>query len=300
MKTLTLRKAHKLLLGSAVFLTSLFTLAFLLFFNGCASGYLPEDAELTVVHLTDLHLSTTGKVTETPWTHKIAIGGYKLHTPCTGKSFELLERAVASINEKIKPDIVVITGDIVDRGDDVEALKKGHEILGKLKCPLLIAKGDHDVASKPENKPVFESVFGKLSGSESAKGHSFIYIPFESNEETFKELEKNISASGNGINFLCMHRMLWASWGMNELSKKYCSTLLSPDSDKIVELLGKSASQWVVLCGHSHTNYKDTSGNVTELCTSSLAEYPHELRIVKVKDGKVSTSIVTLDTLEAQ
>jgi len=291
---------RKILFGFGVICTSLFILAFLLFFNGCASGHLPEDSELTVVHLADLHLSTIGKVTETPWTHKIEIGGYKLHKTCTGKSFELFERAVASINEKIKPDLVVITGDLVDRGDDVEALKKGHETLGKLKCPLLISKGDHDVASKPENKPSFESVFGKLSGSKSAKGHSFIYIPFESNEETFKELEKNISASGNGINFLCMHRMLWASWGMNELSKKYCSTLLSPDSDKIIKLLGNSPGHWVVLCGHSHTNYKDTSGNITELCTSSLAEYPHELRIVKVKDGKVSTNVVALDTLESQ
>jgi predicted MPP superfamily phosphohydrolase len=286
----------------ALCLTGVFILLALL--GGCLwfqtrndSRYLPKNADLTVAHLTDLHLSSKGNLKETPWTHKIVINGYKLHKPCTGKSFELLEKAITVINEKIKPDIVVITGDILNRGDDTEALKKGHEVLAKLKCPVIIAKGDHDIASKPKNKSAFESVFGELDGVLSVKDFPFFYIPYESDDGTFERLKKAIDDSSpkSEIKFLCMHRMLYASWLMNKLSKKYCPTLLSPKRKMIIDMLEKSSGKWIVLCGHSHTNHEETVNNITELCTSSLAEYPHEFRIIKVKDGKIYTRIVKLD-----
>jgi len=262
--------------------------------EGCFSSRLPQNAELTVVHLTDLHLSTRGRVTDTPWTHKIAIGGYKLHKPCTGKSFDLLEKAVAVVNGKIKPDVVVITGDIVDRGDDGEALKKGAEIIRKLNCPVVIAQGDHDKVGDR-----WESVFGNRDGLSEVKGFSFFHIPFESDAGTFKRLEERINgAQGkNRTKFLCMHRMLYASWLMNALSKRFYgrTALLSPDHETIVNVLGKTADRWIVLCGHSHTTHEETHGNITEFCTSSLAEYPHELRILKVKGGKIRTAVVCLD-----
>ena len=79
--------------------------------GGSTDDRLPEEAELTVVHLTDLHLSTRGTVTNTPWTHKIAVRGYRLHRLCTGQAFDYLEKAVSLIQSSIKPDLVVVTGD---------------------------------------------------------------------------------------------------------------------------------------------------------------------------------------------
>lgn len=280
---------------------SLIFLLFLLFIlHGCISSELPDDAEFTAVHLTDLHLASDSNVTETPWTNKIIIGGYKLHKPCTGRAFQLLAKAVTLINDKIKPDIVVVTGDLTNNGDDTEALKTGLELLSLLKCPVIIAKGDHDVAKKAESKNVFESLFGPLDGFTILKGYSLFYIPHESNPETLKRLEKGISETQNSkaIRFLCMHRMLYASWGMKTLSKKYASTLLAPDNEMIMDILKKSSGQWIVLCGHSHTNYENTEGNITELCTASLAEYPHELRIVKIKAEKLYTKIINIDEPE--
>ena len=265
--------------------------------EGCFSSRLPQNAELTVVHLSDLHLSTRGRITDTPWTHKIVVGGYKLHKPCTGKSFELLEKAVAVVNGEIRPDAVVITGDIVDCGNDGEALKKGAEIIRRLNCPVIIAQGDHDKVGDR-----WEAVFGNRDGLSEVKGFSFFHIPFESDAGTFKRLEDGINgAQGhNRTKFLCMHRMLYTSWLMNALSKRFYgrTALLSPDREAIINMLGKTAGRWIVLCGHSHTNHEGTHGNITEFCTSSLAEYPHELRILKVKGGKVWTSVMCVDKVK--
>lgn len=256
----------------------------------------PADPELTIVHLTDLHLSSNGKVTDTPWKYKIEVMGYKLHWKCTGLSYDLLERAVTLINEKIKPDAVVVTGDIIDTGDDMDALRKCREILSKLKCPLIMAKGDHDIARKAPNKTVFTTEFGALSGVAMVKGRPFAYMPYETDAASFETLEKAAATpSPDGLRFVCLHRMLWASWGMSKLSKIYCPTLISPDVDRIMETLRKSSGRWIALCGHSHTNYESADGDVTELCTSSLCEYPHELRVVWVKGGKALSKVVTLD-----
>ena len=86
------------------------------------------------------------------------------------KSFELFEKAVTVINEKIKPDAVVITEDILNTGDDIDALSKGTGLVRKLKSPVIIAKGDHDVAKNAENKNAFESAFGPLKGMATVKG----------------------------------------------------------------------------------------------------------------------------------
>ena len=295
----TRSKIKYLLLGIVFFvLVSVFIVIFLLGNND--SRYLPENAELTILQLTDLHLSSGGGVRDTSWSHRIIVNGYKLHKPCTGKSLELLEKAVKAINEKIKPDIVVITGDIVNRGDDVEAMKKGHDILADLKCPLIILKGDHDIAKISGNEHIFETVFGKSDGALSVKGFPFFYIPYDADDNTLERLQRSIesSSSDKKVNFLCMHRMLYASWLMKKLSKKYCQTLLSPKRKNIIAMLEKSRGKWIVLCGHSHTNYEKSVNNLTELCTSSLAEYPHEFRIVKIKNGKLYTRIMKLDKKE--
>jgi len=247
------------------------------------------------VHLTDLHLDTNGKVSDTDWAHKLEIGGYKLHKPCTGKSFELLEKAVENINSKVKPDVVVITGDVINHKDDIAAMKKGRDILDRLNCPYIIARGDHEFPRKPGQEGLFESVFGKLDGIRSVKGFDFIYMPYEQDKKNIERLKVFAGKKGSPFTFLCLHRMLFTSWGMNGLGKIYCRTLVAPDSEEILELLEENTGTWVVLCGHSHTNYEGSEGNVTELCTASLAEYPHEMRIIKVKDGELFTEVVEIN-----
>ena len=251
-------------------------------------------ADLTIVHLTDLHLSSTaGGNVGTPWTHKIIVGGYKLHRKCLGRTASLLEQAVQAINTRIRPDVVVITGDIVDRGSDEAAFRKARELIRQIQCLVVVVEGDHDVGG--EGHP-FARYLGERDGVRTMKGHDFFFIPFAPDRGTLARLESRIAGPRPGnLGILCMHRMLRASYLMKKLSRKYCSTILSPSKDAVLAMLKGSNERFLVLCGHSHTNYRRKDGRILHLCTSSLAEYPHELRIVKITGGKVATKVLRLD-----
>ena len=59
----------------------------------------------------------------------------------------LLLRAVNRFNRWIKPDVVIVCGDIVDGGDNDVArlwLEKSRQILEKLACPYIAVRGNHD------------------------------------------------------------------------------------------------------------------------------------------------------------
>ncbi len=259
---------------------------------------LPEKAELTVVHLTDLHLDTQGKVTHTPWTHRIAVGGYRLHRPCTGRAFEYLEQAVSQIRDTVKPDVVVITGDVVNRGDDIEALRRGVSILSRLQCPVVVVQGDHDIPRRKENGTVWNDLFDTTHGCTLVNNTRFFFLPFVKDETAFADTLQAMRTVSrrDKIHFFCLHRMLWAPRLMDALARRYhgCS-VLDPDREKIVEAMDTSGARWMVLCGHSHTDYCRTRGNITQLCAPSLAEHPHAFRVIKIKDGQVFYKLVRLD-----
>lgn len=271
--------------------------------SGRRDGHLPEGDGLTIVHLTDLHLDTQGKVMHTPWTHKIAVGGYRLHRPCTGRAFEYLEQAVSQIRNTIKPDVVVITGDVVNRGDDIEALKRGVSILSRLQCPVVVTQGDHDISRRKENSTVWNDVCGATHGCTLVNSTRFFFLPFAKDEVAFADILQAIRtvSDRDEVHFFCLHRMLWAPRLMDALARRYhgCS-VLDPDREKIVEAMDASGARWVVLCGHSHTDHRRTRGNVTQLCAPSLAEHPHAFRVIKIKDGEVFYKLVRLDRGQTQ
>ena len=67
--------------------------------------------------------------------------------------------------------------------------------------------------------------------------------------------------------------------------------LLVPESRKIADLL---------LLGASQEQWKNAiqDENILHLCTSSLSEYPHELRLIKIAGNRVHTRVFSLDTLQ--
>ncbi len=291
--TLNSKRIRKVLFwGALILLCGWFLL------GGSTDDRLPDEAELTVVHLTDLHLATQGTVTNTPWTHKIVVRGYRLHRPCTGKAFDYLEKAVSLIQTSIKPDLVVVTGDVVDRGDDIEALRRGASILRQLSCPILVVQGDHDIPRKEANRACWKEVFGATDGCRVVNDTSFFFLPFEKDAAASARILQSIRdvPDSDGVRFLCLHRMLRAPRLMDWLAQRFhgCS-VLDPDHAAIIQALDESEAQWVVLCGHSHTESRRTWGRVSQICTSSLAEYPHAFRVVKINKGQVFSALVRLD-----
>lgn len=86
-------------------------------------------APLRIVHLSDLHL---GK-------HPVATDGL----------LSSFRTAVERVNA-VKPDLVVLTGDVVEDGPEQEWMKRAHAELLGLTAPLVVIAGNHDYAHFPK------------------------------------------------------------------------------------------------------------------------------------------------------
>ena len=63
-------------------------------------------------------------------------------------------RVVHMINQlRPRPDLVVLTGDIVDHGDEAWMFRAAHAILARLEVPVFIIPGNHDYAHKHSVAP---------------------------------------------------------------------------------------------------------------------------------------------------
>jgi hypothetical protein len=95
----------------------------------------PEQLSRTrVVHLSDLHV---GK------------GGSKGAARILGRLFEV----VTEVN-RLQPDLVVVTGDLVDRGQ-IEGLQLGaQQVLRHVNAPVLVVMGNHDIEFGFFRRPV--------------------------------------------------------------------------------------------------------------------------------------------------
>jgi len=118
-----------------------------------------------VVILTDLHFSKSANQ---------AIPGRK------GEFADiLLLRAVHRLNRYIKPDLVFIGGDLIDKPeseDRLELLTELKKIIDLIHAPTIVINGNHD----PE-KDIFESVMGKQPDFLDINGVRF--VPFFDPEE---------------------------------------------------------------------------------------------------------------------
>lgn len=100
------------------------------------------------VHLSDLHVGKT----DAEW-------------PAT---LDLLQRAVA-----LDPDGIVISGDLVERPDDVETLRQVRRALEETAIPFLTVPGNHDVQT-PQCGGVFAAEFGPTPRVEEMGGATFL------------------------------------------------------------------------------------------------------------------------------
>jgi len=261
----------------------------------------PRTDALLVAHITDLHLSgnDTGPA-RTPLPFRLLFGKHKFHWNCTGKAGDLLACAVRALNRRIRPDVLVVTGDIADQRTDAEAYRRARRLLASVECPVLVAAGDHDAPHRADS--AVTEAFPELSGARSVAGRPFLFIPYRAKIDVLERLQATAAAAGDvDWTVLCMHRMLWASWDMLLLSHAvYGLPLLSPNRHFLRAMLERiPARRTLVLCGHSHTNDVRIRGKVVQCCTSALAEYPYEIRLLRLRPDAIETGVFPLAVVAA-
>ena len=96
---------------------------------------------MILAQLSDTHIVAAGKLFRCPMQGTAPNAARARHEFDTAP---YLERAVASLNALVpRPNIAVVTGDLVDHGEPEEYEQLRH-LLGQLSMPVFVIPGNHD------------------------------------------------------------------------------------------------------------------------------------------------------------
>jgi len=242
---------------------------------------------LRLVHLSDVHAS---RVDRNPSPRFLADPMVKdlVH------SLEILDGAVDWINTRLRPALVVITGDLVDRGDDLESLKEVKARLDRLTCPYYPVIGDHD------RRATYEKVFpGKLDYAFDHRGWHFVCLNANSGRlepETLEWLKADLSASQGRPSVVMLHRPLASDVLSDYLAARLYGGvhLTLENAAQARSLLQSHPDVRLVLSGHTHVAKEQRWGGTCYSTAPALVVAPHWVRVVELSEGGVSSELVSV------
>jgi 3',5'-cyclic AMP phosphodiesterase CpdA len=179
--------------------------------------------------------------------------------------------------EEIKPDLLVIAGDLVMRADYVEQWKAAREYLQRLPHPKLIVMGNHDVPQlnqvarylwptarfrkyiSPELNPVWECADVVVVGLNTAR--SFAIESGKLSERQIDWMERTLSRyPAHYCKIVVMHHHVLRPPGDREKKRIV-------NADKTIAAMDRAGAE-LVLCGHIHTSFL---GNTLEVAANLRA-----------------------------
>ena len=86
-----------------------------------------------------------------------------------------LEKAVTLIND-LKPDMVLIAGDMVNDHSDEQAIATFKDIIAHIKYPILLTPGNHDIDFTMEGLERYHKYFGDDYGKTECNGYCIISV----------------------------------------------------------------------------------------------------------------------------
>jgi 3',5'-cyclic AMP phosphodiesterase CpdA len=249
---------------------------------GEAAGQKP--APLRIAHLTDCHAATA---TSNPRPRFLL----DLNSKDLVASFQLLEAAVRDLNETVKPDLVVVTGDLTDRRGDLASLQRVKAILGKLKAPYCPVIGNHD------DRATWQRVFGpqRLNYTFAHGGWRFIAVDASAgrlDEATMAWLARELRADAATPTVLLLHWPAAVPEVFIGLARRiYGVSLLLGNSAEVLKLLAGAPNVRSVLAGHCHLPMESRVGGTAHLVTPCLIGPAHLFRVVELREGEVRSEL---------
>ena len=207
-------------------------------------------------------------------------------------SKEIFEDSLDEIRYSHDPDMIILTGDITDKGtrNDLELSK---DILDEKADNWYAVAGNHDVLlnesyfptifSNGENWSFVDENSGSLFiGIGSSKEH-FIEGTVPKDQLTFLDDTLRRYAGEDKTAFVFKHHTL-----------QKVNRCLIRNSDEVNQVLWSYTDDYrkiVQLCGHVHLNNRTDENNVTYLITSALISYPMEYRIVDIRKDSINMTM---------
>ena len=254
------------------------------------------------VQLSDTHCLVTDKEPEkAPAKAFFHIGGYKFHWKDSVNSFPILQSTIEYINQKVKPDFLIHTGDLTERGK-LSNLKKVKKLLDELNCPYYSVMGDHDLGGYSysnfnRHACNYTRVFGQRYYSFDHQNWHFIILGIYPDNEELNWLKKDLSENAEKSIIFATHRLVVADEFTLWLAKKHLGVeLLMPKAKEVVNIMRDHWNIKMVLSGHCHSNFRWKEYGINFISTAALLEVPHQFRFFQVYQDKIAVTLFTANT----
>lgn len=223
----------------------------------------------------------------------------------------LYEKAIAEAN-RLRPDFVVMCGDMTQDANDLDQLGELKRITAKLddNIPMYWVAGNHDVGDRPTPGTLaqYRQRFGEDNYSFDHKGSHFAVInscvcfdptdvpdEWESLIAFFKSDLSEARANGCNHILVLLHHPL------------FLDTPDDPDGDFVIPKkrravlldIMKSNKVTAAFAGHVHRNILGSDGDLQMVASGSvgypLGDDPSGFRVVEVLDGSITHEYFSLD-----
>lgn len=217
------------------------------------------------------------------------------------RSFELLDAAVREINEKVKPDFVAITGDLVDDWRDRESLARVKGKLDKLACPYYPVIGNHDGGE------AWRQIFGPGRLNYAFRHGGWRFIAVDSRRGSLDNaalacLDRELRADTAAPTALLIHypvvlpdlfvatsRFLAKSNGLQEIP------MLLGNADEVRERSRKTGNLRAIFAGHTHFATECRVGEVLHFVAPALVAAKHAYSLVEIRGTEIRAELKALE-----
>jgi Icc protein len=209
---------------------------------------------------------------------------------CEFDTAPYLARAVSALNALVpRPDITVLTGDLVDNGTPEEYEHLRH-LLAPLAMPLFVIPGNHD-AREPLRQAFFSDGYLPAAG----------YLQYALEDYPLRIVALDTLAAGTHGGALCAERLAWLDATLGaRLSQptlvlmhhppfatgiSYMDKYWMADAEALAKIVARHSQVERILCGHLHRAIdRRFAGTVAGTVPSTA----HQLRLNLVPEAQIS------------
>lgn len=225
------------------------------------------------------------------------------------KETELYEKAVMEIN-RLKPDFVVITGDLVNNPKDTSQIKAFKRITSKInsKVPVYFTPGNHDIGNIPDSTSIaaFIDNYGYDRFSFEHKNSLYLGINSSIIKNNLPQLEQKqydwlVKTLAKGQK--AYHIILFCHYPffINSYDEPEGYSNIGIESRKKYLPLFATYKVGAIFSGHLHNNATSKYGNIEMVTTSTvgkpLGTAPSGLQIVKVYPDRIEHTYYGLNEI---